>query len=68
MVAMRLTVAHVGWFVFWFGLVTDLFYHIPLLFGVQWPLFVDVIGEAGHTVIFVGIVILIFGVLRKHTK
>ncbi len=58
-----------GWLLVAIGAVTDAIYHAPtILFGLQWPPAVDAIGEFGHTVIFVGIVIIIFAMLRKHSR
>ncbi|MCG3140473.1 MAG: hypothetical protein HDKAJFGB_01539 [Anaerolineae bacterium] len=54
----------VGWALILGGGVWDLIYHLaPIFFGVKWAPFIDALGEFGHTVIFVGIVIVIFAVL-----
>ncbi len=58
-----------GWLVFALGAVWDLAYHAPtILIGVQWPPAIDSTGEFGHVITFVGAVIVIFSILRKHER
>ena len=66
---MKLTAARVGWTLVVFGAVAEAVYHIPnWFFGVHWSPVIETLGEFGHTVIFVGIVALVFDVLRQHQK
>ncbi len=59
----------VGWVMIIAGTVADLIYHIPiLLFETRWPATIDTLGEFGHTVIFVGIVTVVFAVLQRHSS
>jgi len=59
----------VGWLIVAAGIVLELLYHGPeLLFGTKWPLIVSTVGEFGHTGVFVGLVVVIFGVLRAHSR
>ena len=59
----------IGWVIVALGIVSELLYHGPeLLFGTRWPLIVSTLGEFGHTVVFVGLVTVIFGVLRAHRR
>lgn len=59
--------SRLGWLLVALGAIMEILYHGPaLLCGVQWPPVVETIGESGHTVIFIGIVLLIFAVLRSH--
>jgi len=61
--------SHVGWLVFALGALWDIAYHAPtILFAVQWPAAIDSIGEFGHVVTFVGAVVIIFAILRKHER
>jgi hypothetical protein len=58
-----------GWTIVAAGIVLELLYHGPeLLFGAKWPVIVATVGEFGHTAVFVGFVVVIFGVLRAHNK
>ena len=62
-------ILQVGWAIVALGIVSELLYHGPeLLFGTRWPLIISILGEFGHTVVFVGLVIVIFGVLRAHGR
>jgi hypothetical protein len=62
-------IQRIGWSIVAAGIVLELLYHGPeLLFGAKWPLIVATFGEFGHTVVFVGFVVVIFGVLRAHSK
>jgi hypothetical protein len=57
----------IGWSIVAASIILELLYHGPeLLFGSKWPLIVATVGEFGHTGVFIGIVIVIFGVLRSH--
>jgi hypothetical protein len=61
----------VGWALIIGGGGWDLIYHIaPLVSDVQWTPVIDLLGEFGHTVVLVGMVIVVFAVLlaqhRKH--
>ncbi len=58
-----------SWLVFATGVAWDVLYHAPIiLWGAQWPAAIDTIGEFGHVITFVGIVMVIFAVLRTHSK
>ncbi len=64
---MKPSLALLGWSIVIAGAAADAFYHIPNWFcGVQWGPAIDAIGEFGHTVIFAGIVVLIFDILRRN--
>lgn len=66
---MRPSLALLGWVIVVSGAVADLFYHVPVwFFGVQWGVEIDAIGEFGHTVILVGIVVLIYDILRRNQR
>jgi hypothetical protein len=60
----------VGWALILAGGGWDLIYHIaPLVSDVQWSPVIDMLGEFGHTVILVGMVIVVFAVLLyQHRK
>jgi hypothetical protein len=61
------SIRQVGWFIVFLGALSELVYHGPqLLFSYQWPATIATIGEFGHTVVFVGIIVLIYSVLRQH--
>ena len=69
MVGGRWSVRFIGWSLISVGAITDLIYHIPIwLFGTQWPAAIDTLGEFGHTIIFVGIVTVVFAVLQRHSS
>lgn len=53
----------VGWALIIGAGVWDLIYHLAPFAGVKWHPFIDMLGEFGHTVILVGMVIVIFAVL-----
>lgn len=59
-----------GWALVLGGGGWDLIYHLaPLLAGVRWPPIIDVLGEFGHTVILVGMVLIVFAILLfQHRK
>lgn len=62
-------IQRIGWVIVAAGIVLELLYHGPeLLFGTKWPLIVSTVGEFGHTGAFVGLVVVIFGVLRAHSR
>jgi len=66
---MRFSLARLGWGIVGAGATADLVYHVPVwLFGVVWDPLIDAIGEFGHTVILVGIVVLIYDVLRRNQR
>jgi hypothetical protein len=59
--------ALIGWSLILTGLVGEFVYHVvPLLASVQWPPPVVALGEFGHTVIPVGMAVVVFAILRKH--
>ncbi len=65
----RWSVRFIGWLLISVGAVADLIYNVPiLLFGTRWPATIDTLGEFGHTVIFVGIVTVVFAVLQRHSS
>lgn len=53
----------VGWALIIGAGVWDLIYHLAPLAGVKWHPFIEMLGEFGHTVILVGMVVVIFAVL-----
>lgn len=59
-----------GWALVLGGGGWDLIYHLaPLLAGVRWSPVIDVLGEFGHTVILVGMVLIVFAILLfQHRK
>jgi hypothetical protein len=60
-------IRQVGWLLVFIGLVSEVVYHGPqILLGYQWPEAIATFGEFGHTVVFVGIVALIYAYLRSH--
>jgi hypothetical protein len=62
-------IQRIGWLIVAAGIVLELLYHGPeLLFGTKWPLIVSTVGEFGHTGVFVGLVVVIFGVLQAHSR
>lgn len=62
-------IQRLGWTIVAAGIVLELLYHVPeLLFGARWPLIVSTVGEFGHTGVFVGLIVVIFGVLRAHSR
>ena len=64
---MRFTLALLGWLIVAFGALSEAVYHIPnWFFGVQWGPTIETFGEFGHTVVFVGIVVLVYDILRRH--
>ncbi len=63
------TLIQAGWLIFMFGVVWDLVYHTTLfLINGALPSALDLIGSLGHTVTFVGIVVIIFALLRRYKK
>ncbi len=60
----------IGWALILGGGGWDLIYHIaPLVSDVKWSRAMDVLGEFGHMVVLVGMVIVIFAVLlEQHRK
>lgn len=59
----------IGWALILVGGGWDLVYHIGILVGIDWAPVIDLLGEFGHTVILVGMVIVIFAVLlEQHRK
>lgn len=58
----------VGWALIIGGGVWDLIYHLASFGGVKWSPVIDRLGEFGHTVILVGMVIVIFAVLWNHAR
>jgi hypothetical protein len=57
----------IGWLLVFIGSVSEVVYHGPqILMGYEWPEVLATFGEFGHTVVFVGIVALIFAYLRSH--
>ncbi len=54
----------IGWALILGGGGWDLIYHLaPLAAGVRWSPVIELLGEFGHTVILVGMVIVVFAVL-----
>jgi hypothetical protein len=60
----------IGWALILGGGGWDLVYHLaPLVADVKWSPVIDLLGEFGHTVILVGMVIVVFAVLiSQHRK
>lgn len=58
----------VGWALILIGGGWDLVYHIGIWVGVDWSPLIDMLGEFGHTVILVGMVIVVFAVLLYNTR
>lgn len=60
----------IGWALIIGGGGWDLIYHIvPLVSNVTWSPIIDVLGEFGHTVVLVGMAIVVFAVLvSQHGK
>jgi hypothetical protein len=60
----------IGWGLILGGGGWDLIYHLaPLLANVKWSRAIDLLGEFGHTVILMGMVIVIFAILlAQHRK
>ncbi len=60
----------IGWALIIGGGGWDLIYHLaPLVANVKWSPVIDLLGEFGHTVILVGMVIVVFAVLiSQHRK
>lgn len=60
-------IRQVGWLLVFIGSVSEVVYHGPqILLGYQWPAVIATFGEFGHTVVFVGIVALIYAYLHGH--
>jgi hypothetical protein len=64
-----LSLLQLGWTVFALGVAWDLIYHAAL-FLVSVPLSssLDLVGSFGHVVTFGGTVIIIYALLRRHSK
>lgn len=60
----------IGWALILIGGGWDLIYHLaPLVSDVKWSPVIDRLGEFGHTVILIGMVIVVFAVLlAQHRK
>lgn len=59
----------VGWALILGGGGWDLIYHLaPIVAGVKWSPFIDLLGEFGHTVVLIGMVIVIFAVLLANAR
>lgn len=59
----------VGWALILGGGGWDLIYHLaPILAGVKWSPVIDMLGEFGHTVVLVGMVIVVFAVLLANAR
>lgn len=59
----------IGWALILGGGGWDLIYHIaPLVSAVKWSPVIELLGEFGHTVILVGMVIVVFAVLLANAK
>lgn len=62
-------IALVGWALILAGGGWDLVYHLaPLLAAVHWSRAIDLLGEFGHTVVFAGMVIVVFGILWQRAR
>jgi len=62
-------IQRIGWVIVAAGIILELLYHGPeLLLGTKWPMIVSSVGEFGHTGVFVGLIVVIFGVLRAHSR
>ena len=59
----------IGWALIIGGGGWDLIYHIvPLVSNVTWSPVINMLGEFGHTVILVGMVIVVFAVLLAQNR
>lgn len=59
----------IGWALIVGGGGWDLVYHLaPLVANVKWSPVIDLLGEFGHTVILVGMVIIVFAVLLYNAR
>lgn len=59
----------IGWALIIGGGGWDLIYHLaPLVSDVRWSPVIDMLGEFGHTVILVGMVIVVFAVLLHQRR
>ncbi len=58
----------VGWIVFAFGLAWDIAYHTALFLApVRVPDTLDLLGGMGHVLTLVGLVIVVWQTLRRHS-
>lgn len=57
-----------GWALIIGGGGWDLIYHFAPFAGVKWSPFIDMLGEFGHTVILVGMAIVVFAVLWANAR
>jgi hypothetical protein len=58
-----------GWIIFAFGVLWDLIYHAALLLvTTSLPSSLDLLGSFGHVITFVGIVVIIYALLRRHAR
>ena len=63
---MKAFAAWAGWTLVVVGAIADALYHVPeWFFGMVWEPWAQTVGEFGHTLIFVGIVALIFDLLAR---
>lgn len=61
--------ALLGWALIVAGGGWDLVYHLaPLVAGVHWSRAIELLGEFGHTVIFGGMVIVVFAILLQRAR
>lgn len=59
----------IGWALILAGGGWDLVYHLaPLVSNIRWSRAIDVLGEFGHTVIFGGMVIVVFAILLQRAR
>ncbi|OQY91675.1 MAG: hypothetical protein B6D41_09095 [Chloroflexi bacterium UTCFX4] len=59
----------VGWALMLGGGGWDLIYHLaPILCGVKWAPFIDTLGEFGHTVILIGMALVVLAVLWANAR
>lgn len=59
----------VGWTLIAVGLLGEIFYHlVPLIIALRWPPMVTAFGEFGHTLIPLGMTIVVFAVLLEYQK
>lgn len=59
----------IGWAMILIGGGWDMIYHLaPLVAHVRWSPFIEALGEFGHTVVFVGMVVVVFAVLTKQSR